>query len=88
MARIFLLLLNTSRPGFPQVLEQAYTIYKTGKSDLEIRAKKIIEKLCIPESSSTTGKISAHLLIDEAARIMEERFDWEEGRFWVWYEIS
>ena len=70
-----------SRPGFPQILEQAYTIYKTGKSDLEVRAKKIIEKICIPESSSATGKISAHLLIDEAARIMEERFDWEEGGF-------
>lgn len=69
------------RPGFPQVLEQAYSLYKTGKNDLEIRAKKIIEKLCIPESSSGTGKFSAHSLIDKAVRIMEERFDWEEGGF-------
>ena len=47
-----------SRPGFPQILEQAYTIYKTGKSDLEVRAKKVIEKLRIPESSSGSGKFS------------------------------
>ena len=70
-----------NRPGFPQVLEQAHTLYKTGKNDLEIRTQKIIERLGIPESSSETGKFSAYSLIDEAVRIMEERFDWEEGGF-------
>ena len=70
-----------NRPGFPQVLEQAFTLYKTAKDDLEIRTQKIIEKLHIPESSSETGSFSAHLLIDEAIRIMGERFDSEEGGF-------
>ena len=70
-----------NRPGFPQVLEQAYTIYKTGTKDLEMRTQKILKKLFIPESNSGTEKISVHSLIDEAVRIMEERFDWEEGGF-------
>ena len=55
-----------NRPGFPEVLEQAYALYKTGKVDLENRAKKIMQQLSVRESTSKLETISAHLLIDEA----------------------
>ena len=70
-----------NRPGFSQVLEEAFTLYKDQKGQLGIRTQKILEKLHIPESSSESDLISAHRLIDETVRIMEERFDDEEGGF-------
>jgi uncharacterized protein len=70
-----------NRPGFSQVLEEAFNIYKDQKDNLNIRTKKILEKLHTSESSSESGLISVHLLIDEAVRIMEERFDSDEGGF-------
>ena len=70
-----------NRPGFSQVLDEAFTLYKEQKDNLEIRTQKILEKLHIPESSSEGTLISVHRLIDEAVRIMEERFDAEEGGF-------
>jgi len=70
-----------NRPGFSQVLGEAFTLYKEQKDNLEIRTQKILEKLHIPESSSESTLISVHRLIDEAVRIMEERFDTEEGGF-------
>lgn len=70
-----------NRPGFPQVLEQAYTLYKTGKDNIEVRAKNILKKICLPESSSESGKLLVHPAIDEAIKIMVERFDSEEGGF-------
>ena len=51
------------------------------KNELELRTKQIIEKLSTSETTSGSDEISSHLLIDEAVRIMEERFDWEEGGF-------
>jgi len=70
-----------NRPGFSQVLEEAFTLYKEQKDNLEIRTQKILEKLRTPESRSENDLISVHRLIDEAVRIMEERFDAEEGGF-------
>ena len=70
-----------NRPGFSQVLEQAYTIYKTAKDDLENRTQNIIQKLQLPESSREAGGFSTYALIDEAVSIMEERFDSEDGGF-------
>ena len=70
-----------NRPGFSQVLGEAFTLYKEQKDNLEIRTQKILEKLCIPESSSENDLIAVHRLIDEAVHIMEERFDAEEGGF-------
>ena len=70
-----------NRPGFPQVLEEAFTLYKEQKDDLEIRTQKILEKIRAPESSSENDLIVVHRLIDEAVHIMEERFDAEEGGF-------
>ena len=70
-----------NRPGFSQVLDEAFTLYKEQKDNLEIRTQKILEKLNISESSSGSNLTSVHRLIDEAVRIMEERFDTEEGGF-------
>ena len=70
-----------NRPGFSQVLGEAFTLYKEQKDNLELRTQKILEKLHIPESSSESTLTSVHRLIDEAVRIMEERFDTEEGGF-------
>jgi len=70
-----------NRSGFPQVLEQAYALYKTGKNELENRVKKIVQALSIPESGSRVEELSVYSLINEAVRTMEERFDWEEGGF-------
>jgi uncharacterized protein len=70
-----------NRPGFPQVLEEAFIIYKEQKDNLKIRTQKILEKLHTSESSSESGLISTHQLIDDAVRIMEERFDSDEGGF-------
>ena len=64
-----------NRPGFSQVLDEAFTLYKEQKDNLQIRTQKILEKLHISESSSESTLISVHRLIDEAVRIMEERFD-------------
>ena len=71
----------SNRPGFSQVLDEAFTLYKEQKDNLQIRTQKILEKLHVPESSSESTLISVHRLIDEAVRIMEERFDAEEGGF-------
>ena len=70
-----------NRPGFSQVLDEAFTLYKEQKNNVEIRTQKILEKLNISESSSGSILTSVHRLIDEAVRIMEERFDTEEGGF-------
>ena len=70
-----------NRPGFSQVLDEAFTLYKEQKNNVEIRTQKILEKLNISESSSGSNLTSVHRLIDEAVRIMEERFDTEEGGF-------
>lgn len=70
-----------NRPGFPQVLEQAYSLFKTGTDDLDIRTQKVLEKLQIEETGSGAGEFSVHALIDDAVRILEERFDAEEGGF-------
>ncbi|MDG2296923.1 MAG: thioredoxin domain-containing protein, partial [Gammaproteobacteria bacterium] len=70
-----------NRPGFPQVLEEAYTLYKTAKGDLENRTNNIMQKLQLPESSREAGDFSTYALIDEAVSIMEERFDSEDGGF-------
>ena len=70
-----------NRPGFSQVLDEAFTLYKEQKNNVEIRTQKILEKLNISESSSGSNLTSVHRLIDEAVRIMEERFDAEEGGF-------
>ena len=70
-----------NRPGFSQVLDEAFTLYKEQKNNVELRTQKILEKLNISESSSGSNLTSVHRLIDEAVRIMEERFDTEEGGF-------
>ncbi len=70
-----------NRPGFPQVLEEAFIIYKEQKGNLKIRTQKILEKLNTSESSSESGLISTNKLIDGAVRIMEEKFDSDEGGF-------
>jgi len=70
-----------NRPGFSQVLDEAFTLYKEQKNNVEIRTQKILEKLNISESSSGSNLTSVHRLIDEAVHIMEERFDTEEGGF-------
>ena len=70
-----------NRPGFSQVLREAFTLYKEQKDNLEIRTHKILEKLRIPESNSGNDVISVRRLIDEAVHTMEERFDAEEGGF-------
>ena len=70
-----------NRPGFSQVLDEAFTLYKEQKNNVEIRTQKILEKLNISESSSGSNLTSVYRLIDEAVRIMEERFDTEEGGF-------
>ncbi|KMP11012.1 hypothetical protein UZ36_05885 [Candidatus Nitromaritima sp. SCGC AAA799-C22] len=70
-----------NRPGFPQVLEQAHNIYRSGKDDLKIRTEKILEKLNTTESGAGSGEFSATSMIDEAVRLMGERFDAEAGGF-------
>ena len=70
-----------NRPGFSQVLEEAYTLYKTAKDDLENRTNNIIQKLQLPESSREAGDFSTYELIDDAVSIMAERFDSEDGGF-------
>jgi len=70
-----------NRPGFPQVLEQAHSLFVSGKDDLEMRVQNILEKLHTEESGSGAGEITVYALIDEAVRVLEERFDAEEGGF-------
>ena len=71
-----------NRPGFSQVLDEAFTLYKEQKDNLEIRTQKILEKLhVLLNQVLRVTLISVHRLIDEAVRIMEERFDAEEGGF-------
>ena len=72
---------KSNQPGFPQLLEWAHDLYRNGKEDLKNRTTKILDQINAAESGTASGEWSSTVLIDEAVRIMVERFDAEEGGF-------
>jgi len=72
---------KSNHPGFPQLLEWAHDLYRNGKEDLKNRTTKILDQINAAESGTASGEWSSTVLIDEAVRIMVERFDAEEGGF-------
>ncbi len=72
---------KSNQPGFPQLLEQAHDLYRNGGEDLTNRTTRILEQLNAAESGAASGEWSPTALIDDAVRIMVERFDVEEGGF-------
>ena len=70
-----------NRIGFPQVLDEAFTLYKEDKDGLEMRTRKTLQSLRVSESTTDRASVSVHKAIGETVDILKEKFDAEEGGF-------
>ncbi len=70
-----------NRPGFPQILEEAHKIFTEDKTQLENKAKSLLEKINLQNKAGKSRGIEANRLIQGAIEILTKRFDEDYGGF-------
>ena len=70
-----------NRPGFPQVLEQAYKLFSDDPIQTDIKSQNLLEKIHLQNKAGKPLGVKPNKLIKEAIDIFKKRFDEEYGGF-------
>ena len=70
-----------NRPGFSEVLQQAYDLFTGDKGELEVRAQSILQKISQQNRAGKASGIPNDKLIQGAVDILSDRFDEDFGGF-------
>ena len=70
-----------NRPGFPQVLEQAYKLFSDDPIQTDIKSQNLLEKIHLQNKAGKPLGVKSNKLIKEAINILKKRFDEEYGGF-------
>ena len=70
-----------NRPGFPQVLEQAYKLFSDDPIQTDIKSQNLLEKIHLQNKAGKPLGVKPNKLIKDAIDIFKKRFDEEYGGF-------
>ena len=70
-----------NRPGFPQVLEQAYKLFSDDPIQTDIKSQNLLEKIHLQNKAGKSLGVKPNKLIKGAIDILKKRFDEEYGGF-------
>jgi len=70
-----------NRPGFPQVLEEAYKLFSDDPIQTDIKSQNLLEKIHLQNKAGKPLGVKSNKLIKEAINILKKRFDEEYGGF-------
>ncbi len=70
-----------NRPGFAQVLQQAYELYTDDKDKLQVRAQNVLQKISPENHADTARGVPDDQLIRAAVEILSDKFDEDYGGF-------
>ena len=70
-----------NRPGFPQVLEQAYKLFSDDPIQTDIKSQNLLEKIHLQNKAGKPLGVKPNKLIKGAIDIFKKRFDEEYGGF-------
>ena len=70
-----------NRPGFPQVLEEAYKLFSDDPIQTDIKSQKLLEKIHLQNKAGKSLGVKPNKLIKGAIDILKKRFDEEYGGF-------
>ena len=70
-----------NRPGFPQILEQAYKLFSDDPIQTDIKSQNLLEKIHLQNKAGKPLGVKPNKLIKEAIDIFKKRFDEEYGGF-------
>jgi uncharacterized protein YyaL (SSP411 family) len=70
-----------NRPGFPQVLEEAYKLFSDDPIQTDIKSKNLLEKIHLQNKVGKSLGVKPNKLIKGAIDILKKRFDEEYGGF-------
>ena len=70
-----------NRPGFPQILEDAYKLFSDDPIQTDIKSQNLLEKIHLQNKAGKPLGVKSNKLIKEAINILKKRFDEEYGGF-------
>ena len=70
-----------NRPGFPQILEQAYKLFSDDPIQTDIKSQNLLEKIHFQNKAGKPLGVKPNKLIKGAIDIFKKRFDEEYGGF-------
>ena len=70
-----------NRPGFPQILEQAYKLFSDDPIQTNIKSQNLLEKIHLQNKAGKPLGVKPNKLIKGAIDIFKKRFDEEYGGF-------
>ena len=70
-----------NRPGFPQVLEEAYKLFSDDPIQTDIKSQNLLEKIHLQNKAGKPLGVKPNKLIKDAIDIFKKRFDEEYGGF-------
>ena len=70
-----------NRPGFPQVLEEAYKLFSDDPIQTDIKSQNLLEKIHLQNKVGKSLGVKPNKLIKGAIDILKKRFDEEYGGF-------
>ena len=70
-----------NRPGFPQILEDAYKLFSDDPIQTDIKSQNLLEKIHLQNKAGKPLGVKPNKLIKEAIDIFKKRFDEEYGGF-------
>ena len=70
-----------NRPGFPQILEDAYKLFADDPIQTDIKSQNLLEKIHLQNKAGKPLGVKPNKLIKEAIDIFKKRFDEEYGGF-------
>ena len=70
-----------NRPGFPQILEQAYKLFSDDPIQTDIKSQNLLEKIHLQNKAGKPLGVKPNKLIKGAIDIFKKRFDEEYGGF-------
>jgi len=70
-----------NRPGFPQILEEAYKLFSDDPIQTDIKSQNLLEKIHLQNKAGKSLGVKPSKLIKGAIDILKKRFDEEYGGF-------
>ena len=70
-----------NRPGFPQILEEAYKLFSDDPIQTDIKSQNLLEKIHLQNKAGKSLGVKPNKLIKGAIDILKKRFDEEYGGF-------
>lgn len=70
-----------NRPGFPQILEEAYKLFSDDPIQTDIKSQNLLEKIHLQNKAGKSLGVKPLKLIKGAIDILKKRFDEEYGGF-------